>query len=478
MKKILVIILSFVMIFSCSDDEYERLNQDPNTPTTASSSALFTAATVSLFDQMNSSSVNENIFRLISQYWTETTYIDEANYDINNRDINGFHFTEMYRDVLFDLQDAKSKLASEVSGGQLDNRQAMIEVLEVYTWQQLVDTFGNVPYSEALKAKEIPLPKYDDAETIYKDLFVRINTAISKFNTSAAGFGSSDLMYHDDINKWKKFANAVKLRLAMRVADVPSLATTSKMAAEQAYASGVFTSNADNAIITYSSTVPNTNPIYEDLVISGRNDFVSTNTMVDYLTTLNDPRIYQYYDENLGANTFVGGPYGDNNSFPNYTHIGDKLHNPTFRGVLLDYSEVSFLLAHAASIGYTVGGTTATHYTNGISASMDDWGVSSTDKATYLAQTSVAYATATGTWRQKIGKQFWIAMYNRGFEGWCVWRQFDYPVLNLPVDSGNDVPVRFTYPIVEQTVNGANYDAAAIAVGGDDLGTKLFWDKF
>ncbi|MBF01968.1 MAG: SusD/RagB family nutrient-binding outer membrane lipoprotein [Flavobacterium sp.] len=470
MKKYLILLSSVLVISCASDERYEDLNRDPNNPTQVSADALFTASAKSLFDQMESTNVNTNVYRLFAQYWTETTYIDESNYDLNTRNIPASHFSEMYRDVLYDLKDAKLK-------ADTDNKKAMISVLEVYTWQQLVDTFGNIPYSEGLKGSESPTPVYDDAQTIYEDLFGRINEAIGMFSVSgASGFSSADIIYGGDINQWIKFANSVKLKLAMRVADVPALSTLAQTNAVAAVTAGVFTSNADNATIAYETSPPNTNPLWVDLVQSGRSDFVIANTIVDYMNTLSDPRRAFYFDDNLGAGTYVGGPYGDNNSFPSYTHIGPMIQEPDFRGVILDYAEVEFLLAEAVERGYAVGGTAETHYNNGITASMEDWGVASGDITTYLANPAVAYSTATGTWREKIGFQFWLAMYNRGFEGWCIYRKYDAPVMNTAAVSLLPVPKRYTYPLSEQTLNLTNYTAAASAIGGDELATPIFWD--
>ncbi|MCL9809178.1 SusD/RagB family nutrient-binding outer membrane lipoprotein [Flavobacterium luminosum] len=471
MKKYLVL-LSTAFIFSCaSDEKYEDLNRDPNNPTNVSSESLFTSATKSLFDQMESTNVNTNVFRLFAQYWTETTYVDEANYDLVTRKIADNHWSEMYRDVLYDLKDAKLK-------ANTDNKKAMIEVLEVYAWQQLVDTYGDIPYSEALQGSADPTPAYDNDTDIYADLLVRLNAAIALFDAGApsseAGFTSADIIYGGDITKWEKLANSLKLKIAMRMADVNN--TAAKQAAEQAVAAGVFTSNADNATLAYQSSTPNTNPLWVDLVQSGRSDFVVANTIVDYMNDLSDPRRSAYFDNNLGAGVYVGGPYGENNSFSNYTHIGKVMHDPTFRGVLLDYAEVSFLLAEASERTYSVGGTAEDHYNNAITASMEDWGVDSSDITDYLDRTDVAYSTAAGTWRQKIGLQFWLAMYNRGFEGWSVYRKYDAPVMNLAAVSELPVPTRYTYPLAEQTLNMTNYNAAKAAMGSDLLNTKIFWD--
>lgn len=469
MKKYLVILTVLFLAACASDEAYENLNKDPNKPTNVSAEALFTSSTKSLFDQMESTNVNTNVFRLFAQYWTETTYTDEANYDLVTRNITGNHFSEMYRDVLYDLKDAKSKVSS-------DTKKGMIEVLEVYTWQQLVDTFGNIPYSEALYGSATPTPTYDDAIEIYTDLISRINLAITQLNSGDEAFSGADVIYNGDVVKWKKFANSVKLKIAMRVADVPSMAAISKSETESAVASGVISSNSDNATIVYESATPNTNPIWLDLVQSGRSDFVAANTVIDHMNTLADPRRTAFFDENLGAGVYSGGTYGASSPYANFTHIGDMIHDPTFRGVLLDFSEVEFLLAEAAERNYTVTGTAETHYNNAITASMEDWGIDSADITTYLASSSVAYTTATGTWRQKIGLQFWIAMYNRGFEGWSVYRKYDAPVLNVAAGSGLPVPKRYAYPVSEQTLNGTNYQAASTAIGGDLLSTKLFWD--
>ena len=468
MKKYLILISSLILASCASDEVYEGLNNDPNKPTDISAEALFTSSTKSLFDQMESTNVNTNVFRLFAQYWTETTYIDEANYDLVTRNITGNHFSEMYRDVLYDLKDAKSKVNSETKKG-------MIEVLEVYTWQQLVDTFGNIPYSEALNGTSVPTPSYDDAATIYIDLFSRINTAITQLNSSDEVFTTADNIYGGDISKWKKFANSLKLKLAMRVADVPSMASISKSEAEAAINAGVFNSNSDNATLSYESATPNTNPLWIDLVQSGRSDFVAANTIVDYMNSLNDPRRAFYFDNNLGPDVYLGGTYGASSPFSNFSHIGVELHDPTFRGVLMDLAEVEFLLAEAKERNYTVPGTAESHYNNAITASMEDWGVSTSDISTYLSNPTVAY-TSSGTWRQKIGLQFWLAMYNRGFEGWSVYRKYDAPSLNIAAGSGLPVPTRYTYPVSEQTLNGVNYQSASSAIGGDLLSTKLFWD--
>lgn len=479
MKKIILTTLTIITLMaSCqSDDQYEDKNRDPKNPTQVSSDFLFNAATKSLFDQMTSTNVNTNIFRMLGQHWTETTYVDEANYDFNTRNIPQNHWSEMYRDVLLDLATAKANNDADtgISAATQKTRNAQIEILAVYTWAQMVETFGNIPYSQALNAGVYVLPVYDDAATIYGDLLTRLTAAIP--NLTDSGFGAADNIYGGNPANWKKFANSLLLRMGLRVADVPALVAKSTAAIQSAVSGGVFTSNADNATLVYSSATPNTNPVWVDLVQSGRSDFVIANTLVDKMNALADPRRASYFDQNLGAGVYEGGPYGDNNSFSAYTHVSDVIIDPTNPASLIDYSEVCFYLADAAE--RSISGTPATaasFYNKGITASFDYWGTS--DVATYLLNPDVNYATAPGTWKVKIGTQLWLAMYNRGYEAWTAWRTYDFPGFNLPAISEDPVPTRYTYPINEQNLNKTNYTAASTAIGGDNQTTKVFWDKF
>lgn len=479
MKKVILTTLTiFSLLVSCqSDEQYEEKNRDPKNPTQVSAEFLFNSATKSLFDQMTSTNVNTNIFRMLGQHWTETTYVDEANYDFNTRNIPQNHWSEMYRDVLLDLATAKTNTDADVtlSAATKATKNAQIEILAVYTWAQMVETFGNVPYSQALNAGVYVLPVYDDAATVYGDLLTRLTAAIP--NLSDNGFGSADNIYGGNPANWKKFGNSLLLRMGLRVADVPTLAAKSTAAIKAAVSGGVFTSNADNAALVYSNASPNTNPVWVDLVQSGRSDFVVANTLVDKMNALSDPRRTAYFDENLGTGVFVGGPYGDNNSFPSYTHVSARITDPTNPASLIDYAEVCFYLADAAE--RSISGTpanAASFYNQGITASFDYWGTPNV--AAYLLNPNVNYATASGDWKVKIGTQLWLAMYNRGYEAWTAWRTYDIPGFNLPAVSEDPVPTRYTYPINEQNLNKANYTAASAAIGGDKQTTKVFWDKF
>ena len=146
----------------------------------------------------------------------------------------------------------------------------------------------------------------------------------------------------------------------------------------------------------------------------------------------------------------------------------------------MDYTEAEFLLAEAVERGFSVGGTAEEHYINAVRSSIVYWGGTTTQADAYLAQPSVAYATAFSDWKQKIGTQAWLAYWLRGNTLWNSYRRLDYPRLYAPagyLQEINKVPVRLFYPVSEQTLNADNYEAASLKIGGDSPLTKLFFDK-
>jgi len=484
MKKILYLIIVLITFASCG--KLEDLNVNTKDFTVVKGEALFSNAQKNLVDQMVSTNVNNNIFRFFTQQWTETTYLDEVNYDIVTRTIPGNHWNTLYRRVIMNLNDASKTLDAtpvlpQITGETPEirqNKMATIEIMKVYSWSVLVQTFGNLPYSKALDIDNNPLPAYDDASTVYKDLISRLNAAIGKISLVDEGMGSFDNIYNGDMTKWLKFANSLKLRMGMVISDSdPVLA---KSTVESAAAAGLITDNADNASMAYLSDQPNTNPLFVDMVASGRNDFVPANTLVDAMNTLNDPRRSLYFTQVGGI--FKGGIYGSSNGFSAYSHVNSNMLEPTFPGVILDAAEVEFLLAEAVEKTFNVGGTAESHYNNGVKASILNWGGAQADVDTYLANPNVAYTNAGSgaTYKEKIGKQAWIALYNRGWEAWQEWVRLDYPIFVAPATAKSAIPVRLIYPISEQTLNGDAWKAGAAALGteGDVVTQKLFFDKF
>jgi hypothetical protein len=481
MKKLIIFVTALAILTSC--ENLTELNTDVKNPQEVPGGALFANATVELFDFLASTNVNENNFRLWSQQWTQTTYTDESNYDVVSRNTTGDMWDLMYTRVARDAREAKKFIDADqfISSEDKVQQKAACEILEIMAMMYMVDAFGDVPYSEAFT--DDVTPKYDDDASIYSDLASRLETAMTDLGSGDMGFGSFDIIYGGEAERWQMLANSLKLRMAIRMADADP-ATAQGMA--EAAASKVFMSSDDDYKLAYQGTTPNTNPLWEDLVQSGRSDFVACATLVDILKDLNDPRIDNFYQDqyeitdSMGNTTveYLGGPYGGGaNAYNALSHAGEMQVDPTHPGFILTYTEVRFLLADATSRGWDVGGTPEAHYEAAITNSILEWGGTEQEALDYLAQDAVAWATAEGDWKQKIGTQKWIAMYDQGFEAWTSYRMYDAPEFVIAEGNPIPTPVRYTYPVTEYSLNENSVATAAEAMGGDEFSSPVFWDQ-
>jgi hypothetical protein len=485
MKKKLILFIAVIVAVVTSCKKLDDLNVNEKAATQVPSETLFSNGLRNLVDQITTPSNNFNVLRLFTQYWAGVTYIDETKYDLVARPIPANEFITIYRDVLADLKESKRVVSTESSAVSSDavkkNKIAITEILSVYAFHREVNIFGNIPYEDALDPEKIN-PKYDPAQSIYASLFSRLDQAIADIDVNAAGFSkASDLLYGGDVKKWKLFAAGLKVKMAICVADVPALDPAGKISS--AMATGLFASSADNAAFAYAAAAPNTNPVWANIVAADRRDWVAANTIVDIMNAVSDPRRSKYFADNVkdattGAVIYVGGIYGSQNSYTSTTQMSPTLQLANRKAQLLEYSEIQFYLAEAAARGF-IGGSAETYYNKAIETSILDWGGTPAEVTAYLANPAVAYTTAAGTYKQKIGTQSYIAFYDRGEPAWNNWRRLDYPIFNPPKGMTQaDIPVRYIYPGIEQTLNGANYTEAAAAIGGDFKSTKLFWDKF
>lgn len=478
MKKLLIITFC-VCTFSCSKD-IDSLNTDVKHTTTAPGQTFFANATKNLFDILNCPAWSAGIpaplltsMRLgpvWSQQITLVTYTDLAKFYYTA------NWSELY-DVLNDLKSAYSIISgteplTDAEKISQKNMLAILEMMKAQVYMILVDSFGNIPYSQALDVDNVT-PKYDDAKTIYIDLISRLTAAINDLNLSAGSFGSADLIYQGNVSLWKKFGNSLKLKMGLRVFDADNV--MGSKAVQEAVSGGVMSSNSDNAILKYLSSPPNTNPLWLNVTQGNRKDVVIAEPYVDSMNVRNDPRRSIVLTEVNGQ--YKGGQYGEVINYDDYSNFGGPFRTPTMPGILLDYSSVEFFLAEAAEREIVGNSSDAElHYNKGIKASFDFYGASNFDD--YIIQPNVNYSTANGSWKEKIGVQKWIALINQGVEAWAEYRRLDYPILFAsPGSYVNTVPVRQLYPASEQTLNKVNYDEASQAIGKDLLTTKLFWDK-
>ena len=492
MKKTTLIFVMLGLLSACTKD-LTKLNVNPKQPVVVPSGTLFTDAERVMATQIITPDIDYNTFRLIEQQWTETQYLNESQYDIQDRKIPDAIYSTFYVDALNNFEKAKQFMATDVSdAGTRANETAITDLCEVNCFYYLLITFGNIPYTQAFDTTK-PFPVFDDASTVYQDLLKRIDADIAALNTANGSFGSADQIYAGDPGQWLKFANTLKVKMGMTLS--ASTNTTLAALAKSTVASavtgkgGLFTSNGDNALQTYYATPPSTNPIWVTLIQSGRHDFVATDFFMGLLgaqntTTPVDPRTPYYFAEN-SAGKYLGAANATvvvaaNYSLPSgplYTagSIG-LLTNPDFPGDILDYSQLEFNLAEAVDKGY-ITGNASDYYNHGVSASIAYWTGVTDDPiktpsiATYLAANP--YVSVTSIYQQE-----YLALYNDGWDAWTLTRKTGYPALVPPTGAPyGPFPVRFTYPVVEDNTNPVNVKAAATAIGGDATTTKLIFFK-
>ncbi|MFP4469832.1 MAG: SusD/RagB family nutrient-binding outer membrane lipoprotein [Bacteroidales bacterium] len=474
MKKIIFLFIVLIGISTSCTKNFDEYNEDTKNPTDVPGNMLFANAQKALADQVASTNVNLNVWKLFVQYWTETTYTDEANYDIINRTIADLTFRTYYRDVLADLVDAREKIMAEVPQTDEEtiaqqNRLQITELIWAYCFNRLVDTFGDVPYTEALDIDDIS-PAYTPAPDIYQDIINRTIAAVDALDENGGSFGEFDLYFNGDVAMWKKFGNSLLVKMGITLSLVNEDLAKSTVLAGYNGDGGLF-EFGERCELHYPGGAMS-NPLYLDLVASGRDDFVPANTIVDLMNELEDPRREAYFTL-YNDSIYLGGIYGESNAYANYSHIADRIKEQTFPMPLLTYTEVEFYLAEAAERGYDVGDA-ATHYANAITASFDFWQVDGAD----------AYIEANPyNGIESIGIQAYIAFYIRGLVAYTEWRRLDVPEMNLPPSPAESadgaVPRRFTYPVNEQTLNRESRQAAVDRqwpADGDRLSSRIFWD--
>lgn len=467
--------LSFVavvlMVTSCNDDLVD-LNVDPNNPTAVPAENLVTQAQYSLFNTLQGRNYNGEWTMLLTQQWAQNEYAEESRYTVDGNSFDNM-FQSMYASVLNELDAAKQIIENDETavGGVKANQLAIIEIMSVSAFTTLTEAWGSVPYSQAL-SPEFPNPGYDSQQAIYTDLLSRLDAAVSSIVSTDGSFSSGDIVYNGDMAKWKKLGASLLLRMALRVSDADS--GLASQYAGKATGFGVFGSNDDNAIFTFSNDPALANPLYIDNVINNRDDFCVTDVLVNALNDRNDPRLAVFAEPNNDGK-IVGMRYGlpdaeafagkDTTSRPIGVRNIDSPHS------FMDFAEVSFNMAEAIERGIATGNA-AEHYNNGVTASMNFWGI--TDEAAiadYLANN----AYDAGNWKRSIGMQKWIAFYGNGHQSWTEWRRLDVPMLEVPAAATNSViPVRLPYPVSEQERNGAALMSATSTP--NDMNTKMWFD--
>ncbi|MGN6493670.1 MAG: SusD/RagB family nutrient-binding outer membrane lipoprotein [Agriterribacter sp.] len=474
-----LLIIAVLGLFSCTKG-FEDINQDPTKPTDVTPAQLITGIERTASDIMYSGGVNDNIGMLYAQYFSQTQTETQSQYQLDEA-ANNLLWTS-YSVPLSNIQELLRINELRPEPGS-NNQNAIAKILSVWIYQVLTDTYGNIPFSEALRGDELILTsKYDDSKTVYDGLITLLNEQIAALDPTFASFRTGELIYQGDVNKWKKLANALKIRIGLRMVNAEP--EKAQQIIEEASAN-TFTSIGDEAKFTYLPIAPDQFPYNDQDGTAISNAYFVSATLVDFMKETQDPRLPMYAREAPASGTIVGKRYGLG-SFTNineYSRGSAKVYSTTFPGYIMSYAEVQFALAEAAARGFDVGGDAETFYENGVRASMQFWGVSEPDITTFLNNNPYDQAN----WKNIIGTQKWVALYNQGLQGWFERTRLDFtkpngdPLFVAPLtilDEHVDfVPYRITYPLAEMSNNAQNYNAAKTAMGGDNKGIKLWWQE-
>ncbi len=462
----------------CTGD-FADVNTNPNGPVDVPPPSILSSVIQGTVGGVNGvNSLNIRGGGLWAQYYSQIQYRDEDKYIVRSGTSGGWGF---YAGA---VEDAQRMIGAGAATGT-PNWEAAGRIMKSYIFSVMTDAMGDIPYSEALKGDSVLHPTYDSQQSIYNALFADLTTASGQIDPAGIGFSSGDIMYGGNMDRWRRFANSLRLRLAIHLSNVD--ASKAATEAQAAVAAGVFQSNTDNAQITYLAANPNRNPIYNDA--RGRDDYGMSKTYVDSLVSWNDPRLpvfAQINKDTIVANrTYRGLPNGLNDG------EGDPLFMISRIGAywretanapmhLLTYSEVLFLLAEAAERGYIAGGSAAaaTYFGDAIRASMAQYGISTAATNAYLAQPRLTYVPgATGL--TQTAYQKWVSLFMQGMEAWTEVRRTQVPAI-VPGCRAviRHIPERLPYEDQEAVLNATNLDAAVAAQGfsaGNDLSKPLWF---
>jgi hypothetical protein len=510
MKKIALHITAALLlagVLASCDKDFEEMNRNPNAYVDPDVNQIFTYTIVRANgDEFENHRANLIYSGNMIQHFASFSYTgDKYTY---SAEWSGAFFDRMFVDPIKELTQLLSLIPDDAEN---INKRGAVRVMRVYVFHRVTDLYGDVPYFEAGQGflSDITKPKYDRQSEIYADMLKELDESARGFTTGAPTFGQADLLFNGDPDKWRKFANSLMLRLAMRLTKVD--AAKAEEFAKKAIAGGVFElSDGIGAVLQHSDESqfernPNSIPLIAQDLQGGNNpNNKLSKTFIDYLKSNNDPRLriiakLEATGDNNPANQ-KGLPNGsDASTIPpgtpitSYSNVNTSTilrHDaPSF---FLTTAEVRFLLAEAAIRGW-YNGDPATLYREGIRASMNTFNAYTALPSSNVAPVSDAELNAYlaahpfnagGTFEQKmeqIHTQMWVALFMNEIEAYANWRRTGYPVL-IPVNypgnvTGGTIPRRLRYNENEISANADNYRAALAQQGPDEFTTRIWWDK-
>jgi hypothetical protein len=452
---------------------------------------LLTGAQKTLIDLTQDQLIGVRAGMMFSQQWSQNGDTRDSRYEVNTP-FNQSFWDDAYGKGLQNLQTIIDLIDESpnryAAYGDLQNQVAVARILKAWFFQILTDMYGDVPYSEALQADDQAAetnPEYDAQADIYSDLLNELKEAAAMIRLDKEGFTQGDIIYNGDMEKWLKFANSLRLRVAMRMSEVAPALAANEVAAALSANGGLIESSSEQALFSYMSSTPNTNPIA--FYYSTNNAFSTSEFLINTLKMLDDPRLPQFAAEAPNGG-YQGFPYGMANpglvTFNDTSLPSQKVRQAEFPGIIMSLSEVLFLQAEAAARNWgDQQQTAAALYEQAIEASMNFWGIEEeTAIEDYLSQPEVAYDAAD--WKMLIGTQKWLAMYMQGLQSWFEVRRLDYPQFAPAADpeaaeliAPLRTPGRLIYPTGESGLNADGYKKSATTVQGDNYRTQVWWDQ-
>jgi hypothetical protein len=402
-----------------------------------------------------------------------------------------------YATVLSDLEIVVKKAGEEKSPAYA----GCAKIMKAYMFHLLVDAWGSIPYTEALKFTTNASPKFDDGAAIYPALIALLDEAIANINDPAAAVVKAPATnstifagtWTASKPRWERLANTLKMRLwlhyskldkAKAVAEIGKLASANVMA-----------STADNFQMAFFNVANQTNPIHQ-FELARANYLFANATMVDMMNTKVDPRRAKYFTTfPLFSGNYVGAKGGGTAEITKYsrlfTHLrGDTIgtavalsdgslnaagsNSYTYTGAapirMLTYSEYNFIRAEAAVLGVT-GVAADSFYRQGIRASMSQAGIASAATENYIAANPFPTAGTDADKIKKIIEEKFVSNYGVIMESWTDWRRTGYPAIIAPPNATGATPRSLFYPQSEIDLNPNAPKQKA------DLTERVFWDK-
>ena len=478
-KKIFIVLVLSLLVIGCTKD-FGEINTDPNKIEKISPGTLLNPIIyeVTAFNTARADAFTFDIMQVQMPFPSIAGGIHR--YDVSEAAGNSTWNT-YYRWI----NNIKEMRVAAVDA-QDPNYEAIALTLNAWVYSNLTDSFGDVPMSEAAKGEEgLYTPIFDTQQQIYTTLLADLERANTLYVIAKPMIYGTDILYGNNVSLWKKFTNSLRMRLLLRVSKRTELDPFTKLAAiiNNPTTNPVFASNADAAILKITGVVPNVSPWGRAIDFTTFRAAASFH--IDNLNDFNDPRLPRWNTlaRNSGGTVTIGyrgipsaysGPESQFAYLPSNANIALVAATVTapMQGVIMTYAEVELIKAELAQKG-RITGSAQTFYQNGVKASIEQWGA--VMPANYFTNSQAAY---NGT-LERIMLQKYYALYFNDYQQWFEHRRTGLPV--LPKGAGlmnnGNMPVRFKYPVTVVTNNNANYKKALASMGGDDINTKVWWEK-